>query len=408
MRVLVLTAKAIWPLLGGAEIRNFNLMKETSKYHDVYLLSFLLGRNDRDNFPGLEPYCKKVIGIDLIRPKWKRMYKAARSLSGSRPFIISEYHQREMSETVARVIEEEKIDVVHAHFLHVGQYASRKGRAAFVYDAHNLEHVLWERFSRIQSNPLMRSFARRQLPKFVAWQQNVARLSEKIVTLSDDDKEEYLRIAPYADVTTVPNGADIDFFKPLDIETEENSIIYFANFGWPPQDDAAIYFHNDILPLVRKEIPGAKLYLVGKTPPEAVRDLACDDVVVTGFVEDIREYIQRAAVVVLPLRVGAGTKHRVFQSLAMQKPLVTTSVGAEGIALEHGKTARITDDTEEFARHTIELLKNPELRRKMGEDGRRLIVENYDWRSNYKILEKVFEEAVEKKRAGDTAAVPAM
>ncbi len=405
MRVLVLTAKAIWPLLGGAEIRNFNLMKETSKYHEVYLLSFLLGRNDRDNFSGLQPYCKKVIGIDLVRPKWKRMYKAATSLSGSRPFIISEYHRREMAQTLARVIEEENIDVVHAHFLHVGQYAAHKGRAAFVYDAHNLEHVLWGRFSKIQTNPLMRSFARKQLPKFVAWQQKVARLSEKIVTLSDDDKEEYLRIAPYADITTVPNGADIEFFQPLDMEIEENSIIYFANFGWPPQDDAALYFHNDVLPLVRKEVPGAKLYLVGKTPPGAIRNLACENVVVTGFVEDIREYIQRAAVVVLPLRVGAGTKHRVFQSLAMQKPLVTTSVGAEGIALEHGKTALITDDTAQLARHTIELLKDGDLRRRMGEAGRKLVVENYDWRSNYRILESVFQEAVEKKRTGRSASV---
>lgn len=404
MRVLVLTAKTIWPLLGGAEIRNFNLLKETSKHHDVYLLSFLLGRNDRDHFSGLTPYCKKVIGVDLKRPRWKRLLKAGTSLVRSRPFIISEYHRREMSDAVSEVIENEKIDVVHAHFLHVGQYSRWKGRAAFVYDAHNLEHVLWERFSRIQRNPLMRAFARLQLPKFVAWQRRVARQSEKIVTLSEDDKAEYLRIAPYADVTTVPNGADIDFFRPLDIPTEESSVIYFANFGWPPQDDAAIYFHDEILPLVRKEIPGVKLYLVGKTPPEAVRNLACENVVVTGFVEDIREYIQRAAVVVLPLRVGAGTKHRVFQSLAMQKPLVTTSVGSEGIALEHGRTAMITDDAERFAAYTTQLLHDPELRRTMGENGRRLVVENYDWRSNYQILERVFQEAVKKKNSGGQSA----
>ncbi len=401
MRVLVLTAKTIWPLLGGAEIRNFSLMKETAKHHDVVLLSFLLGRSDRDHFDGLEPHCEKVIGVDLVRPSWTRMLRAAKSvMGGSRPFIISDYHRAEMERTVTRVIEEVKIDVVHAHFLHVGQYVMQKGRAAWVYDAHNLEHVLWERFSRFQKNPLMRIFAQLQLPKFVDWQQRVAKMSEKIVTLSDDDRDEYLRIAPDADITTVSNGADIDFFAPLDhVPTEDGAIIYFANFGWPPQDDAAIYFHNEVFPAVKRAVPNAKLYLVGKTPPEAIQRLAGDDVVVTGFVEDIREYIQRAAVVVLPLRVGAGTKHRVFQSLSMEKPLVTTSVGAEGIALEHGKTAMITDDSDAFAQHTIELLQDPARREAMGRAGRELVVANYDWRSNYQVLERVFQEAVAKRRA---------
>lgn len=401
MRVLVLTAKTIWPLLGGAEIRNFNLMKETARAgHDVYLLSFLLGRNDRDQFDGLTPHCKKVVGIDLIRPKTSRISKALKSVAGgSRPFIIDEYFRPQMVAALEKIVEEEKIDVIHSHFLHVAQYAEYKGRAAFVYDAHNLEHVLWDRFARFQKNPAMKTFAKIQLPKFVEWQKRVAAHSEKIVTLSDDDRDEFLRIAPDADITTVSNGADIEFFQPLpDIKVEEDSVIYFANFGWPPQDDAALYFHNEILPIVRKERPNVKLYLVGKTPPEAIRRLASDSVIVTGFVEDIREYIQRASVVVLPLRVGAGTKHRVFQSLAMKKPLVTTSVGAEGIALEQDKTAMVTDDTATFARYTLDLLGDAAKRNAMGEAGRELVVNHYDWRANYKVLDRVFEEAVAKRR----------
>ena len=400
MRVLVLTAKAIWPLLGGAEIRNFSLLKETSKHHEVYLLSFLLDGHGRDHFHDLEPYCRKIVGIDLVRPRWKRLATAAGSLAGSRPFIISEYRRPEMARAVERIVREENIDVIHAHFLHVGQYAAHKGRAAFVYDAHNVEHVLWRRFGSVHANPALRAFARLQIPRFIRCQQQVAAMSEKIVTLSDGDREEFLRIAPQADVTTVPNGADIEYFRPLDHPpTEENSVVYFANFGWPPQDDAALYFHDEILPRVRRHIPGVTLTLAGKTPPEAIRRLASDRVVVTGQVPDIREYIQRAAVVVLPLRVGAGTKHRVFQALAMEKPLVTTSVGAEGIALEHGRTAMITDDPEQFAAYTVALLRDPALRRALGKAGRELVVSHYDWRANYARLDAVFHEAVAKRRA---------
>jgi glycosyltransferase involved in cell wall biosynthesis len=399
MRVLVLTAKAIWPLLGGAEIRNFSLLKETSKHHEVYLLSFLLDGHGRDHFRDLEPYCRKVVGIDLVRPRWRRAATAAASLVGSRPFIIAEYHRSEMARAVERMVRDERIDVIHAHFLHVGQYAAQKGRAAFVYDAHNLEHVLWQRFGRVHRDPALRAFVRTQIPRFIRWQQKVAGMSERVVTLSDADRDEFLRIAPAAEVTTVPNGADVDFFRPLDgVAVEENSVVYFANFGWPPQDDAALYFHDEILPLVRREIPEVKLTLAGKTPPDAIRRLASERVVVTGQVPDIREYIQRAAVVVLPLRVGAGTKHRAFQALAMEKPLVTTSIGAEGIALEHGKTAMITDDAGAFAAHTVALLKNPALRLAMGRAGRELVVTRYDWRANYAKLETVFQEAVARRR----------
>ncbi len=401
MKVLVLTAKSIWPLLGGAEIRNFSLLKETARHHDVYLLSFLLNPGDREHLTALEPYCRRIEAIDLIRPRWSRLARAARSaLGGSRPFIIDDYHRAEMARAVADMVVREQIDVIHAHFLHVGQYASHKGRAAFVYDAHNLEHVLWERFAAVQKSPLMRAFARSQAPKFVNWQQRVAAQSEKIVTLSDTDRDEFLRICPSADVVTVPNGADVEFFRPLpEIPEEENAVVYFANFGWPPQDDAAIYFHDDILPRIRREIPGVKLYLAGKTPPEAIRRLGSESVVVTGLVPDIREYIQRAALVVLPLRVGAGTKHRVFQSLAMEKPLVTTSVGAEGIALEHGRHAMIADDPEAFAAHCIDLLRDSGRRRALGLAGRELVLEKYDWRANYQKLEEVFQDAVARRRA---------
>ena len=400
MRVLVLTAKAIWPLLGGAEIRNFSLLKETSRHHDVYLLSFLLDPADRDNFRSLEPFCRRIEGIDLVRPRASRLARAARSwLGGSRPFIIDDYHRREMAQALSRMVREESIDVIHAHFLHVGQYAECKGSAAFVYDAHNLEHVLWRRFATVQKDPVMRAFARTQLPKFVDWQRRVAAHSEKIVTLSDSDRDEFLRICPQADVSTVPNGADVEFFRPLPgVPVEENALVYFANFGWPPQDDAALYFHNEILPRVRREIPDVKLYLAGKTPPEAIRRLAAERVVVTGMVPDIREYIQRAAVVVLPLRVGAGTKHRVFQSLSMEKPLVTTTVGAEGIALEHGRNAMIADDPAAFAAHTVALLRDPAKRRALGAAGRELVLARYDWRANYALLEAVFQQAVARRR----------
>jgi len=400
MRVLVLTAKAIWPLHGGAEIRNFSLLKETSRHHDVCSLSFLRDGDRKEHEDALAPYCRRIEIVQLPQPQVAtRAARALRSWAGgSRPFILAEYHTHVMSEALTRIVREENIDVIHAHCLHVGQYVGDRGRAAFVYDAHNLEHILWNRFSRVQK-PVMKQFIRSQIPKFERWERYVGKHSEKVVMLSEDDRNEFLKIVPESDVATIPNGADVEYFQPRpDIPVEENSIIYFANFGWPPQDDAAFHLFHDILPLVRREIPDARLYLVGRNATPAIHRLAGDGVIVTGMVPDIREYIARAAVVALPLRIGSGQKHRVFQSLAMQKALVTTSVGAEGIALEHDVNALLSDDPARIAAHIVDLLRDPVKRSRLGEAGRQLVLDRYVWAANYRMLDRVFEEAVQKRR----------
>ena len=400
MRILVLTAKAIFPLHGGAEIRNFSLLREASRQHEVYSLSFVNEGGAEEHIRGVEPFCKRVEVVTMPRrPRSKRMgFALASWFGGSRPFILSEYRSAAMSAALARMVREEKIDVIHAHCLHVGQYVEERGRAAFVYDAHNLEHVLWARFAKVQPPP-MRAFIRNQIPKFLKWERYVGLHSEKVVMLSEEDRLEYLKVAPESDVATITNGADVDYFQPRpDAAVEENSIIYFAHFGWLPQDDAALYLHNDILPLVHREIPDAHLYLVGRTPPPAIQRLAGERVTVTGTVPDIRDYIARAAVVALPLRIGSGQKHRVFQSLAMEKPVVTTSVGAEGIALEHDVNALLSNDPAQIAQHIVDLLRDPERRARIGRAGRRLVLERYEWSANYRLLDRVFEEAVQKRR----------
>jgi sugar transferase (PEP-CTERM/EpsH1 system associated) len=398
VRILTLISKFPWPLTDGAVIRDFNLLRETAKRHEVFLLCFLFKPGDREHFDALRPYCKKIVGLDLVRPQWRTLANAGRSLVTPDPFIIREYWRDEMAAALEKLVDDEKIDVIHSHFLHMSQYVSHKRGAAFVHDAHNLEHVLWQRMENTTGNPLKKAFIRSQCGKLVRLQQDVARASEKCVVLSDEDRAEYLRICPEADVTTVPNGADVEYWTPSPNSAEPASILYFANLSWPPQADAAVYFRDKILPRVWQRVPEAKFYVVGQNPPESVKRLASDRVVVTGFVPDMREYIAKASVVVMPLRAGAGTKHRVFQALAMKKPVVCTPVAAEGIALRHGETAMIADDPEGFAQATVSLLQDAALRQRLGDRGRQLVLDRYDWRAIYERLEKTFQEAAAKRK----------
>jgi len=398
MRVLTLTSKFPWPLTDGAVIRDFNLLREAAKRHDVSLLCFLFKPSDREHYDALRPYCKKIIGIDLVRPKWRTLTNAAQSLVSAAPFITREYRRSEMAHAIETFVEEERIDIIHSHFLHMSQYVGHKRSAAFLHDAHNLEHVLWERMARTTNNLARKAFIRAQYGKLVRLQQHVARASEKCVVLSDEDRAEYQRVCPEADVTTVPNGADVEYWTPHDNSAEPSSILYFGNLSWPPQADAAIYFHDKILPLIRQRVPDVTFCIAGQNPPEAVKALTGERVTVTGFVPDMREYVARASVVVMPLRAGAGTKHRVVQALCMKKPVVCTAVAAEGITLTDGETAMLADDPETFAKATVSLLQDAALRQKLGERGRQLVLDRYDWRAIYERLEEAFQEAVRKRK----------
>ena len=398
MRILTLISKFPWPLTDGAVIRDFNLLREAAKHHDVFLLCFLFQPTDREYFDALKPFCKKIVGLDLVRPRWRTLANATQSLVTTRPFITREYWRPEMARALETFVNEERVDVIHSHFLHMSQYVGHKRSAAFVHDAHNLEHVLWQRMEHTTGNLPKRAFIHSQYGKLVRLQRDVARASEKCVVLSDEDRAEYRRICPEADVTTVPNGADVEYWTPGENATEPSSILYFGNLSWPPQADAAIYFHDKILPLVRQRVPDVKFYIAGQNPPEAVKALAGDRVIVTGFVPDMRQYIARASVVVMPLRAGAGTKHRVFQALCMKKPIVCTAVAAEGIALTHGETALLADDPETFASATVSLLQDAALRERLGERGRQLVLDRYDWRAIYERLEEAFQEAVRKRK----------
>ncbi len=312
-RILTLISKFPWPLTDGAVIRDFSLLREAATRHDVSLLCFLFEPTDRERFDAVRPYCQKIVGIDLVRPKWRTLANAAQSLVTADPFIIREYWRTEMACALEKFVDEERIDVVHSHFLHMSQYVGHKRSAAFVHDAHNLEHILWQRMERTTTNPFKKAFIRSQYGKLIRLQQDVARASEKCVVLSDEDRAEYQRICPEADVTTVPNGADVEYWTPSDTNgaVEPSSILYFGNLSWPPQADAAVYFHDKILPLVRQRVPGVTFYIAGQNPPETVKALAGDGVIVTGFVPDMREYVARAAVVVMPLAPGQDEAPRV-------------------------------------------------------------------------------------------------
>ncbi|HGE72140.1 TPA: glycosyltransferase, partial [Candidatus Poribacteria bacterium] len=192
------------------------------------------------------------------------------------------------------------------------------------------------------------------------------------------------------------NGVDTDYFKPMDMKEDESQIVFVGSMDWQPNEDAVLYFCDQIFPLIKSDIPNVKFYIVGSNPTERVLKLKnIDGVIVTGLVDDVRSYMSQSAVFVVPLRIGGGTRLKILQALAMKKAVVSTSIGCEGLGLKHNEHLLISDDPIEFAKSVTLLIKDRELRYGLGEKGRKLVEDQYDWKAISMKLDALYRKAIE-------------
>ena len=200
-------------------------------------------------------------------------------------------------------------------------------------------------------------------------------------------------LSPHARVVVIPAGVDVEAFRPSPQDEQPETVVFVGAMDWLPNADAVIWFCQEALPAIRQAFPAVQFYVVGKDPSPAVCRLAEGGAVhVTGFVADVRDHLARATVFVVPLRVGGGMRLKLLQALAMAKPSVSTTIGAEGIAVAHGQEILLADDAAAFAQCVIDLLRDPGLRVRLGENGRRLVETRYSWEATTDMLEAAYQE----------------
>jgi glycosyltransferase involved in cell wall biosynthesis len=213
------------------------------------------------------------------------------------------------------------------------------------------------------------------------YESRACRRADLTIAVSEDDRLLLEQDAPESRMEAIPTGVDVDYFHAGDGALEQAAeIVFTGSMDWHPNEDAMCYFIDAILPLLRREVPGVSLTIVGRNPSPQMRDAAeAAGVTVTGTVDDVRPYIRRAAVYVVPLRIGGGTRLKIYEALAMGKAVVSTTIGAEGLPLEEGVHILRADDPYAFARKILDLLQNPKRRQGLGAAGRRLMEREYSW-----------------------------
>jgi glycosyltransferase involved in cell wall biosynthesis len=218
------------------------------------------------------------------------------------------------------------------------------------------------------------------------------------VVVSETDKQLLRNMGINNRMFVVPNGTDTEFSKPTGKAKSENSVLWIGHMDVHTNKDAVLYFWREIYPLLRKRYPQVQMTFVGTAPPKEIADATKKDgqIKVTGFVEDIRPYLDKSAVMVVPIRIGSGTRLKILDAMAMGKAIVSTSVGCEGLNVTHGKNILIADDPEDFADRTIGLLKNPDMRMNLERNARKL-AKTYDWDLIREKQEIVYQEAIKGK-----------
>jgi sugar transferase (PEP-CTERM/EpsH1 system associated) len=403
MEILVLAPYLPYPPWFGGASRIYHLIRVLAREHRVTLLCLGTPAEREAAVPLLEA-CAEVETVPApAGARWRRLYQA-RSVVG-RPYYHYAYYSPRMARALERLLARRAFDVIQVEFAHMGYYRLPAGPLR-VLDEHNVEYRLLERVSRQERDPLRRFYGWVQARKFRRDELAACRRMDAVLVTSAADGAVLAEdVDADVPIRIVPNGVDVDFFRPERSPGAPPTLLFTGAINYVPNSDAVVHFCADILPRIQAAVPGVRFAVVGRDPPERVRGLAGPAVTVTGTVPDVRPWMRQAAVFVVPLRSGGGTRLKILEALASGCAVVSSSIGCEGLEVTHGRDILVADRPAEFAEAVVRCLRDPELRGRLGARGRHLVERRYRWESIGRDLGARYAELQE--RVQRPAAVPA-
>jgi len=390
MKILLITPRLPYPPHRGDKLKIFNLLKRLSKKNSIHLVSFIEKKDELAYLPYLTPFCVAIDVVPLSR--WQSYGRCLVGLFSALPLQIHYFKSQRMRRLLDEICRRHHFDVIHTHLIRMGQYTVDIQHSLKVLDLTDAVSLYLERFLAREKNPLLKLLLKIELDRVSRYENIVERFNSCFVC-SEPDREQLKKAAPEANIRLIPNGVDLAYFSNIGPAAfEPNRIVFTGNLAYHPNIDGIFYFVNEIFPLVKKEVPAAKFYVVGQSPPASVQKLASDEVIVTGFVEDIKKYYLSSAVAVSPIRFGAGTLNKILEPLALGVPVVATSIGIEGLDLTIGKDILVADRPHAFAKHLIHILQDADYREKLGKAGMAIVRRLYNWDAIANSLENIYQE----------------
>lgn len=389
MKILFLSFWFPYPPNFGYKIRVFNQIKELSKDNEVHLICF--SNFEKNNISELKNYCTSIFCFEPTHYN-RKMSHVFLGFFKKDPRYFSTSFTPEAKKVVDEVIVNEDINIILAGGTGVAEYVLDIKDIPKALDLHNVDSALYKTIAQNRPTILKKIRAYLFWLKFLGYERKVCEQFDLCIVVSDKEKEHLLKNVPKAKTMVLPNAIDLKLYN-VEKKEEPNTIIFTGTLTYEANLDAINWFYDSIFPLVKEQKPDVKLIITGDHSKVNVEHLSSDpNVILTGHVKDIYSLIAESAISIAPIRIGGGSRFKILESMALGTPVVSTTIGAEGIAVTDGENILIADDRKEFAQKTVDLLNNYELRSKISKNARNLVGEKYNWNTlGYKLNQSLLE-----------------
>jgi polysaccharide biosynthesis protein PslH len=395
MRILWLKSDVLLPLDKGGKLRTWHLLRHLAKRHEVTYLSFAEPDTPPADLRGMKQVAAEVETVtrsDPAKGSWRFYLDAAIHLFDPLPYAVGKYRSAAFRRRLDDVLRQRPFDLLVCDFLFPAVNLPRRLPCPAVIFTHNVESEIWRRYAETKTSRPSRWLYAVQYRRMLRYEHRALRRFDTVLAVSSADRDTFARLYPDAirqPVHVVPTGVDTDYFTASPSQPGARELVFTGSMDWLPNEDAMLFFCRDVLPLVRREEPSVTLSIVGRTPTPAVARLGEQQGIrVTGRVDDVRPHMRDAAAYIVPLRIGGGTRLKIFEAMAMGKAVVSTSIGAEGLPVTSGEHVMVADRPETFAREIVRLLRDIDHRRRLETAARALVVERYDWSAVAGMLEE--------------------
>jgi glycosyltransferase involved in cell wall biosynthesis len=405
MHILFLTQILPYPPNSGPKVKTWHVLKYLSQCgHKITLASFVRP----EELPYIEDVrqvCASVHPVPLRRSRISDLGYFLRSQLTGRPFLVERDDLNEMRSLVERIVASEDVNVIHADQLTMTQFAlpfakRTGGKPVLVFDAHNAVWTITERMK--QNSPFyFRLPLILETKRIKQYEGMIIRDFDATLAVTDLDREALISAIPEngstvrASISVIPIAVDTNQIRPVARRANSLNLLTMGTLYYPPNADGIRWFVGEVFPLIRSKMPGVTLTIIGKNPPNDFLKLAEDKsngIVVTGFVPELDPYFAESALAVIPVRAGGGMRVRILEAFARAIPVVTTTVGLEGIQAQPGKDVLVADTPADFANDVCRALDDKVLLNQLATNGRLLVESKYDWQVTLKHLENVYQQ----------------
>lgn len=391
MKILMFTPYVPYPPNSGGQTRTFNLIKNLSKKHDITSFCFLRTDQTEPDLRELRKYCKK---IKIFRRKkaWASPEKIFKTGFSPYPYLVNMYNYASVKEEIAKELKENSYDLIHVETYYIMPNLPDVEIPVLLAEQ-TIEYLVYKHYAETTKLWPIKPLLEIDVMKHKRWEKYYWKKAKKVAAMSEADKQIMLDIEPNLDVDIVPNGIDVDYFNHKVVKKrEDGTILFVGNFNWLQNREAVEVLVGKVWPLIKKQNPDVKLWIVGRSPSDSIKTMASGDITVSDDLDDIRIAYQKSTLLLAPIFGGGGTRYKILEAMASGLPVVTTHIGIEGIGAVNGSHALVSDDISELARLALEIINKCKKAEKIAISAKKLVDDNFSWTKISSKLEEIYEE----------------